>query len=271
MDAIIGQKDNIETIINWRFNKNIPHFILIQGYVGSGRYTLAEQIVKLLHVKPTVCETGKDDIRDVINTAYTVYDTQCFIFRDIDNMSDGAKNALLKIVEEPSANCYFIMTVEDFNNIPSTIVSRAFTLWMQLYTEEDLSNFTDDKLILRYCYTPGQILYWKDKNFKEFIQFCKNSANTIYDGTGVKSLQISNSIKVKPDDEGYDALFTVQTIARMLIDKLELSKISPTAYLEFIRRTSETTRLLKNKSIKKDSCVDDYILWVRDFLDATVN
>ena len=39
---MIGQKKNIETIINWRLNKSIPRFIIIEGEEGSGRLMLSK-------------------------------------------------------------------------------------------------------------------------------------------------------------------------------------------------------------------------------------
>ena len=79
MDVMIGQKSNLELILNWRFNKSIPRFILIQGNIGSGRFTLAKQICSVLNTVPIVCDSGKDDIRDVIQNSYLIYDFQCYI------------------------------------------------------------------------------------------------------------------------------------------------------------------------------------------------
>ena len=45
---MIGQNKNKELLMQWRMNKSVPRFIIIEGDEGSGRLELAKVIMKLL-------------------------------------------------------------------------------------------------------------------------------------------------------------------------------------------------------------------------------
>ena len=48
---MIGQKNNILTLIKWRCSKSVPRFIIISGALGSGRLTLAKIIIKMINAQ----------------------------------------------------------------------------------------------------------------------------------------------------------------------------------------------------------------------------
>ena len=48
---MIGQKNNINTLIQWRCNKSVPRFIILSGGIGSGKLTLAKVIIKMINAK----------------------------------------------------------------------------------------------------------------------------------------------------------------------------------------------------------------------------
>ena len=154
---MIGQKNNIQTLIKWRCNKSVPRFIIIAGDEGSGRLTFAKAILKIINAKGIIIGNSISDVRDTIEQAYYITQPTCYIFRDADDMKNEAKNALLKVVEEPPNNAYFIMTVHNIDNMLGTIRSRGTVIKMEPYTMQELRSVSEDELSLEYCNNIGEL------------------------------------------------------------------------------------------------------------------
>lgn len=154
---MIGQKNNINTLIQWRCNKSVPRFIIISGAQGSGRLTLAKIIIKMINAKGVIMGNSIAEVRETIENAYTITQPTCYIFRDADDMKNEAKNALLKVVEEPPNNAYFIMTVHNIDNMLGTIRSRGTVIKMEPYTMQELRSVSEDELSLEYCNNIGEL------------------------------------------------------------------------------------------------------------------
>lgn len=93
---MIGQKNNINTLIQWRCNKSVPRFIIISGPRGSGRLTLAKLIMKYINAQGIILGNSISDVRQAIEYAYTKSEPTCYIFRDADDMRQEAKMHCLK-------------------------------------------------------------------------------------------------------------------------------------------------------------------------------
>lgn len=154
---MIGQHNNIKTLIKWRCNKSIPRFIIISGAQGSGRLTLAKIIIKMINAKGIIMGNSIAEVRETIENAYTITESTCYIFRDADDMKNEAKNALLKVVEEPPNNAYFIMTVHNIDNMLGTIRSRGTVIKMEPYSMQELRSVSEDELSLEYCNNIGEL------------------------------------------------------------------------------------------------------------------
>ena len=154
---MIGQKNNIKTLIKWRCNKSVPRFIIIAGDEGSGRLTFAKAILKTINAKGIIMGNSISDVRDTIEQAYYITQPTCYIFRNADDMKNEAKNALLKVVEEPPNNAYFIMTVHNIDNMLGTIRSRGTVIKMEPYSIQELKSVCDDELKLDYCTNIGEL------------------------------------------------------------------------------------------------------------------
>ena len=61
---------------------------------------------------------------------------QVFIIDDASTMTDGATNALLKTLEEPSRSTHFIVVAESEEDLPSTIASRCRVVQFGRVSEE---------------------------------------------------------------------------------------------------------------------------------------
>lgn len=71
---------------------------------------------------------GIDEIRDLkekINFAPTLAKSKTYIIDEVHMLTKEAFNALLKTLEEPPTNVYFILCTTEVHKIPETIISRC--------------------------------------------------------------------------------------------------------------------------------------------------
>lgn len=142
-------------------NGSFPHAILIEGAVGSGRRTLARLIAAAALCTggghrpcglcpachkafggnhPDITELGGegearsfhiDVVRTLQEEAYILPNEssrRVFLLANVQNMTEQAQNALLKILEEPPAHVLFILTCEQRSALLETVLSRVFTI-----------------------------------------------------------------------------------------------------------------------------------------------
>ena len=145
MNKIVGQKK----IINWVDNLTVdsfPHFIVLIGAKGSGKRTIAKYIADKLSAVYVECDIKVDAVRNAITLAFTVETPIVYCFANSDTMRAEAKNAMLKITEEPPKNAYFVLTVIDESTLLETIKSRATVIRLDPYTAEDMEKMGEAML-----------------------------------------------------------------------------------------------------------------------------
>lgn len=196
---MIGQKNNINTIIQWRCNRSTPRFIIIVGEQGSGRLTLAKEIMRMLNITGIISDCKIEDVRRTIEYAYEYTTPTMYIFRDADDMSLNAKNALLKVVEEPPNNAYFVMTVHNIDNMLGTIRSRGTVIKMEPYTIQELCSVCDDKLKLEYCTNISELQI--EHSELERVESCVDDViEALNTQSGTRLLKACTQLKSKQTD-----------------------------------------------------------------------
>lgn len=265
---MIGQKNNIEIIKKWRMNRSVPRFILIIGDKGSGRLTLAKYISRAIGTQTVIMGNTVEQVRETISNAYNVQEPTCYIFQNADLMSLQAKNALLKVTEEPPNKAYIIMTLESENNTLPTILSRATSLKMQDYSQLELEQVCDNVEMVRHLKNIGQIKEWQERgDFEQFLEFCVLTANNLEWATESNALKITNRIKLKADGEGYDAKTFISITGKMLMMKAGTFK----QYEEMCAINGKALARLGYSSMKKESIIDTWILEMKEVLDNGVS
>ena len=260
---MIGQKNNLEKIFNWRMNRSTPRFIIITGDKGSGRLTLSKHIAKNINAIPVIVDDKIDIVRETIQNAYNVSDTMCYIFRNADRMSMQAQNALLKVVEEPPNNAYFIITLLSPDNTLETIRSRGTLLQMEPYTELQLMELTHDDNKLKFLKNPGEIKEWEGKDFYGVVDFCKSVVEGLHEVTDGNALKITQRLKFKEDAEGIEPVLFLRICERIILETVtDMEKRYQT-----VECTGISMNWLSNPSIKKDSIIDIWILRVKGVLE----
>lgn len=209
---MIGQKHILEWV-----NKNVdsfPHFIVVVGPRGSGKRTLVNEIANKVSCVYTQCEPLVDTVREVIDSSYNSQTKVMYCFADADNMKPQAKNAMLKITEEPPENAYFCLTINDDSSLLGTIKSRAYVLTMENYSRDELKEYyyrsvSDDdnreaevNLFCAICSNPGEIDMLTSYG-KEFYDYVNLVADNIANVEPANAFKSSSKLALK-SDEGYD-------------------------------------------------------------------
>ena len=271
MINIVGQK-NILKEINNLIENGFPKFIILIGKKGSGKKYISQYISEKLNIPIVPCSNKVEDIRNVILESYQQRNETIYLFSDVDNMSINAKNALLKVTEEPSKSSYFIMTVKDKNNVLPTILSRGIVLNIEPYTIKDINNVLDlynynlskkeKDIILNICNVPGEIDILLSYGISDFYSYCERVIDNIAEVDGSNAFKILDNLDVK--GTGWDLQIFLDTVSYICLERLKNEKFL--GYAECIKICSKYKRQLNIVGINKQMLMDAWILDVRKVL-----
>ena len=249
---MIGQKNNINTLIQWRCNKSVPRFIIISGDIGSGRLTLAKVIIRMINAKGIIIGNSIAEVRETIENAYTITESTCYIFRNADDMKNEAKNALLKVVEEPPNNAYFIMTVHNTDNMLGTIRSRGTVIKMEPYTREELLSATNDEILLNYCSNIGQTME-DAENIKNAEYLVNEVFQAFIDKSGTQLLKACTNLRGKQTEKDKCDCTLFMRVFRKNILSLDTSLLQSISIYHISRCMQELSRNTINKKASIES------------------
>ena len=227
---LYGVEENLRTLIALYDNGNLPSKILLTGQKGLGKCTLAYHLInyilskdeefsyninefkiysknrsfklitngtnpnfQLLDVSIDKKQINIDQIRNLLlNIKKSSFnDKPRFILIDnIEYLNKNSVNALLKDLEEPNENIYFIL-INNQRKLISTLKSRCLNFNISLSNEtslkvinqlmgDDIFDHVNNELI-NYYFTPGNIynlnkfaieneINLKDMKLKEFLK-----------------------------------------------------------------------------------------------------
>ena len=247
---MIGQRNNLSTLARWRCNKSIPRFIIIVGDKGSGRLTLTKVILKMLGITGVINECGIDAIRNVIECAYTLSSPTMYIFRDADNMSIAAKNALLKVIEEPPNNAYFVMTVQNIDEVLGTIKSRGTILKLEPYSREDLKLYKDDAYLLNYCSNIGQ-MQMDITDLKKAEDCVNDIIVALQQQSGTKLLKACTQLKSKQSEiDKIDGLLFMRIFEKKLLSSPTVCTCTSPVHISKCKQEISRNTVNKKASIE---------------------
>lgn len=249
---MIGQKNNINTLIQWRCNKSVPRFIIISGDIGSGRLTLAKVIIRMINSKGIIIGNSIAEVRETIENAYTITESTCYIFRNADDMKNEAKNALLKVVEEPPNKAYFIMTVQNIDNMLDTIKSRGTVIKMEPYTREELLSATNDEVLLNYCSNIGQTME-DAENIKNAEYLVNEVFQAFRDKSGTQLLKACTNLRGKQTEKDKCDCTLFMRVFRKNILSLDTSLLQSISIYHISRCMQELSRNTINKKASIES------------------
>ena len=274
---IYGLDKYLKDFIKLDKNKILPSKIILSGSKGIGKSTLAYHLINYslsknddnsYDVKNFQINSDNRDFKLINNNSNPNFDlidvkddkknidiTQIrvlieklnksslnskprFILIDnIEFLNTNSINALLKTLEEPNDNIYFILINND-KKVLSTLTSRCLSFKISLsneqskeiiahLTKDDLINLINDDL-LNYYLTPGKIL--------NLINFAKNSE------IDLKNLQLKKFLHILIDKKFYSKDIYIREI---IYDYIELflykqsSLIFSNTYNNFLKRMND--------------------------------
>ena len=159
--------------INFRINENNRSFKLLQNNSHPNFY-----LIDLLDEKKNI-DVGQIRTMITYTNKSTFNNMAKFILIDnIENLNISSVNALLKVIEEPNENVFFILINNNEKKILPTLSSRCLTFKINLTFNESI-NISNKILgenalelinhdLISYYTTPGEIInlinFSKDKN-----------------------------------------------------------------------------------------------------------
>lgn len=269
---MIGQSATLNTVDYWIKTDQVPRFMIISGTKGSGKATLSKEISRRMRAYLIECELSVDAVREAVKNCYKCSAPTVYLFRDADKMSTAAKNAMLKITEEPPRQAHFIVTVQNAENMLETLRSRATNIAMSPYSADELDIFYHDhthkqnRLIREVCSVPGMMLEMEKIDVEELLEFCITVVANIKSVTGVNAFKIVQRLRLKEDGNGYDPELFFHCIKWVLLDRIkgasdpELIRI----WANMLNVTSRYHREFNMTGVKKDATLDMWVLEMRE-------
>lgn len=270
---MIGQKKLKDLCERWK-TEPMPGLLILAGDKGYGKKTAVEYIRKnvpndgILRAEDNSVAT----VRAVIDKSYALGGNVFYVFTDCDNMSVAAKNALLKVMEEPPNGARFILTVQNLFSLLPTIVSRAFVYQMKNYTFEELNQFAQElknekiKSVFDECFLlcPGDIL-WAAQNLdlcEDMIEYADNVVKYIGESTQANALKISTKLDLKGDDPTKYPIDYFLRLLRIGYFKAYVKNEEPRDFA-CIYRIQMATMELRIQAASKQNIIDTMLLDLR--------
>lgn len=264
---MIGQHDLKEQIGDLFLKGKFPRFSIFVGEKGSGRKTFIQQEIGNKWGLYQECSCDVDTVREIIDQAYRQTTPAVYVFADADNMSVAAKNAMLKVTEEPPNNVLFIMTLTNLGNTLNTIRSRATVFYMDIYHPNQILEYyhlkklgEDDDIVKQYCTVMGDVdllCSYEVKAFKQFVETVLDNAEKV---SGANSFKIGNRLNLGTDDKKYDILLFFKAFRAECINRIEKD---PMRYLRGINVTNKYFGELRIAGINKQMLFDSWLLDIR--------
>ena len=202
---VIGQENNLNIIERWQ---TMPQFLMIQGDKHTGKTHMVIYLCQKFKLYYHLMGNSIDDVRALVKSMVKNSNT-VYHFKDFDKASIQAKNALLKIAEEPIEGNYIVITG---SSQLKTLESRARILIMSAYDKQDVLNYamqTYDENVANGLYvaglnTPAKLYFYKD--YEDLVTLM-NWAYEIY--SRITTLSIDNVLALingfKARYDGVDA------------------------------------------------------------------
>lgn len=205
--------------------------VLLSGAVGIGAKTIAHDIAQKLNARPddihviSPDEKGTisiDRVRELYRLTRTMYDSpRVIIIDDADAMGSPAQNALLKLLEEPTEQTYFILTSHQPQLLLMTIRSRVQKIELRpidhsasvtLLNSLDVAEAEQSKLLFIAQGLPAELVRLStDKDY-----FAAQARTVTIARTLLQSEQYDRLVAIKDIKDRSTALSLVTMVGRLL-------------------------------------------------------
>ena len=220
---------------NYSINKENKTFKLIQNKIHPNFYlidiNLKKKIIDIFQIRSLISDLNKSNLNSK---------PRIVLIDNIENLNINSVNSLLKILEEPPKNTYFILISNNKNVLP-TIKSRClnFNIILNNKTSHEISNklFGSQILtlinnnLLDYYFTPGKVSNLINFLSDNDIDYENLSLKKILDLL-IDKLYYKKDISIK--------LMTYEFIELFLNNEFKSKKID--IYHSFLKKIDETKK-----------------------------
>lgn len=264
---MIGQKELINQIDTLVANGKFPKFSIVIGEKGYGKHTLCKYISEKLGLDYLLFNNKIDDLRTFIDVVNNQADPLIYILQDGDSMAVGAKNSILKIVEEVPKYAYIILLIENRNAALSTLISRAFVFELNSYSKKELEDYCDTKgyvnkaELISVANCPGELDDASKVNVSALIGEATSLLDNIKSYALPKAMLIANKLNDSNSD-GYDLKLFLNAMQSVMVSRLESKSASQylKAYRDVCQLISEYSYKLRMRSGNLKYIVDNFII-----------
>ncbi len=207
---MVGHKAQRETLLELYKDDQLPSAMIFQGPMGVGKRTLAQALLQVINCQQeelacgvcSNCHRVLEEQNELVHTltldkktiisvdqvreAHAFFSLKShhngrFVIIDpADQMSTGAANALLKVLEEPPEKTYFILITDQLRRLLPTIRSRSHIFHFNKLTNEDLKEY-DDFGKLPLLWADGRLEMALELREKDSIDHLNASLKFLYD------------------------------------------------------------------------------------------
>lgn len=269
---MIGQRNLTQYFKDVADADMFPGFTILVGPEGSGRKKMCKFIARCLGAQLYTTEVSVDAIRQMISTAYKTSDPVLYLIPDADRMSPAAKNAILKVTEEPPKNARFVMTLTDPNNTLATLRSRASVQYMEPYTPAQLLEFLEgamptataeeQDIVTSVCAAPGDIIKLVDTGITTFDDYVSLVVDNIAEVSASNSFKIGQKLAFKDTDKGkFDPVLFLRGFMSACVNRMEDDMVR---YGMGVKITAKYLQDLRLVGVNKQSTFDMWLLDIRE-------
>lgn len=183
-------------------NNKLSQSILIVGDKYMGKKYISKKLAEMIKKPFEILEQSIEALNEMRQRVYTYSNGFCFIIPNLENYNYKAIESLLKIIEEPPKNIYFIITCNNEYKLKQTIRNRCEIFRLKRYSIDELKQYSkyknceiiSDWHYMNIVYSPTLINYYQNK-LNEYDAFVKKFINNIVSvsaGNALKSTYLFN-------------------------------------------------------------------------------
>ena len=142
---------------SFEFSLLLASLIFNKGEIEENEHyqktiSLCHPDLKCYPLKDKIMVADSDSIVEESSIKPIFADKKVFIIKKIDNAMEQAQNKLLKTLEEPANNVYFILTTKNINQVLPTIRSRCSKIELKKLSQKTIDSLGDfDGLVSGLC------------------------------------------------------------------------------------------------------------------------
>lgn len=244
--------------------------------------------VKIFGLEKNIDTETANSIVDLANYSPFESDKKIFILFGVDSMNENSQNKILKTIEEPPKNTYFILCATQTNKILQTILSRVKQIEIDEMSVNDITKLLTESGIdeeragvYASCANGNAEFAEKLASDDSFVGFYNDIVSALYEINGSRDvLKFSAKFTAKNIDK--EEFFNISLIlcrdilmihsgkADFIINKTVLTKLklissmlNLESIIELIKK-SEEEKLKLQANVNSTAVIDDFLFKIAE-------